>query len=76
MKNGKFLAGVIAGLGTGVLLGLLFAPAKGSQTRKRIMKGSRYNVAEAKVSLHDVMRKNKEKLQHQLDQNDLNSSVM
>jgi len=76
MKNGKLLAGVITGLGAGALLGVLFAPDKGSKTRKRILKGSRYHVEEAKVNLHDVVRKNKEKLQHHIDSNELNGSVM
>ena len=73
MKNGKLLAGVIAGLGAGALLGLLFAPAKGSVTRKRLLK--RNKLEEAKVSIHDVMSKNKEKLKHHLEETDLQHSV-
>lgn len=64
MKNGKFLAGIIAGMGAGTLLGLLFAPAKGSTTRKRLMKLTSKAKDDHKVSIHDVMRKNKEHLQH------------
>jgi len=43
MNSGKVLLGIIAGVATGALLGVLFAPSKGSRTRKRILKkGERY----------------------------------
>jgi gas vesicle protein len=40
MESGKTAAGVVLGIGIGALLGVLFAPAKGSKTRKRIMNKS------------------------------------
>ena len=43
MESGKTAAGVLLGVGVGALLGVLFAPAKGTKTRKRIMdKGQNY----------------------------------
>lgn len=43
MESGKAAAGVLLGVGIGALLGILFAPAKGSKTRQRIMdKGQDY----------------------------------
>jgi gas vesicle protein len=36
MKSGKVLLGVLAGVAAGVALGILFAPDKGSATRKKI----------------------------------------
>lgn len=43
METGKAAAGVLLGVGIGALLGILFAPAKGSKTRSRIMdKGQDY----------------------------------
>ncbi len=43
MESGKTAAGVLLGVGIGALLGILFAPAKGTKTRRRIMdKGQDY----------------------------------
>ncbi len=38
MKSGKVFLGILAGLATGAALGILFAPDKGSATRKKISK--------------------------------------
>jgi gas vesicle protein len=38
MNSGKVLLGVLAGVAAGALAGILFAPAKGSRTRRRILK--------------------------------------
>jgi len=40
MNSGKVLLGVLAGVAVGGLLGILFAPEKGSTTRKNISKKS------------------------------------
>ncbi|MEA4840868.1 MAG: YtxH domain-containing protein [Bacteroidales bacterium] len=36
MSTGKLVLGIVAGVATGALLGVLFAPEKGATTRKRI----------------------------------------
>jgi len=38
MSSGKVLLGVLAGVAAGAIAGILFAPAKGSRTRRRILK--------------------------------------
>jgi len=43
MSSGKILTGVLAGMAAGVLIGVLFAPDKGSRTRRRLLaKGENY----------------------------------
>lgn len=40
MNSGKIVLGVLAGIAAGAVLGILFAPDKGSNTRKNICKRS------------------------------------
>lgn len=40
-KGSKLILAGIAGIAAGVAIGLLFAPARGSKTRKRLKKGLR-----------------------------------
>ncbi len=38
MSSGKVVLGLLAGLATGAIAGILFAPAKGTVTRRKITK--------------------------------------
>jgi gas vesicle protein len=38
MNTSKVVIGVLGGIAVGAIAGVLFAPAKGTKTRKRIMK--------------------------------------
>jgi len=52
MNSKKVLAGAVAGIAVGVLLGMLFAPKKGSVTREKIHKlgGELGNLAKEKFN--------------------------
>ena len=68
MESGKTAAGVLLGIGVGALLGILFAPSKGTKTRKRIMnKGNNY-VDELKGKFNEMYQDGEEKLDSFLDE--------
>ncbi len=51
MKTGKLVLGVLAGLAAGALLGILLAPDKGSETRRKISKKSSDTIDDLKEKL-------------------------
>lgn len=55
MGSGKVLLGVLAGVATGAVLGILFAPDKGSSTRKKIAKKSDEYAEELGVKFDKIM---------------------
>jgi len=70
MESGKVLLGVLAGVATGALLGILFAPDKGSKTRKKIVsKGSDYADA-IKEQVEELVETITEKYESMMDDTD------
>jgi gas vesicle protein len=61
MKSGKVFLGVLAGLAAGAVLGILFAPDKGSKTRKQILKRGEGYSDELKEKYDDFMSSMTEK---------------
>lgn len=63
MKNSNVLIGLLGGVAVGAALGLLFAPAKGSETRKKIADKS----GDLKYTLKDSVTKFSEKISQTVD---------
>ena len=55
MSATKVLAGIAAGLGLGAVLGVLFAPHKGSDTRSKIANKSTDTVNDLKLKFSNLM---------------------
>ena len=55
MKTGKVLLGVLAGAAVGAIVGVLFAPDKGSKTRKKIMHKGEYYSDELKEKFDELV---------------------
>ncbi|HLO58856.1 MAG TPA: YtxH domain-containing protein [Bacteroidales bacterium] len=56
MKSGNVFVGLLAGIAAGALLGVLFAPEKGVDTRKKISKKSKDFVDDVKNKYDDFVR--------------------
>jgi gas vesicle protein len=56
MSRGKIILGIMAGAAAGALIGVLFAPDKGTETRKKIVhKGEEY-VDNLKEKVNGLLR--------------------
>ena len=53
--SGKTILGVLAGLATGAALGILFAPEKGSTTRKKILRRGEGYLDDIKEKFDDLV---------------------
>jgi len=55
MNTGKILIGVLAGLAAGAALGILFAPDKGSNTRKKLSQSGEDFMDDMKGKFEDFL---------------------
>jgi gas vesicle protein len=63
MSSGKLVLGLLAGVAVGALAGILFAPAKGSRTRKRILKKGEDYADVLKEKFNDLLETVNEKME-------------
>lgn len=63
MDTGKVLLGVLAGIATGALLGVLFAPDKGSKTRKKIYREGEEITDDLKEKFDEIIESIEDKFQ-------------
>jgi len=63
MSSGKVVLGLLAGVAAGALAGILFAPAKGSRTRRRIMKKGEDYTDAIKETFNDLLETVTEKME-------------
>ncbi len=55
MNTGRLVVGILAGVATGAILGVLFAPDKGSETRKKIAKTGNDTVDQLKAKFDEMV---------------------
>jgi gas vesicle protein len=68
MKANKITLGVLGGIATGAVLGILFAPAKGADTRKKILqKGNNYadDLKDKFENISGTLKSNYDKMFHE-----------
>jgi gas vesicle protein len=63
MDTGKVVLSVLAGIAAGALLGVLFAPDKGSETRKRIAKKGSDAMDDIKDKYEEILKAITDKLE-------------
>ena len=63
MNSGKIVLGALAGLAAGAILGVLLAPEKGSDTRKKIAKKGKDVADDLKGKYNDVINTLSSKLE-------------
>ena len=67
MSKGNTAVGLLAGLATGVVLGILFAPEKGTDTRKKLTNKGKDSLEDLKNKYNNTIDQLTSKLEHAKD---------
>lgn len=70
MKKNNSLLGIVAGIGIGLAIGVLFAPDKGRDTRKKLADKGKDAKGSIKKGLNEVLDSLSENLDHLKDAKD------
>jgi gas vesicle protein len=62
MNSGKVVLGMLAGVAIGATLGILFAPAKGTETRKKILRKGEDTIDEINDKFEELLNSITEKI--------------
>ena len=62
MNQGKIVIGLLAGFAAGALIGVLFAPEKGSVTRRKISKKGEDYIDDLKENMNDLLEEVKQEV--------------
>jgi gas vesicle protein len=68
MSTEKVIVGVVAGVAVGALLGVLFAPDKGSETRRKISKKGADTVDDLKLQFDGLVTNIKDRFESGKDE--------
>lgn len=68
MSTEKVIVGLLAGLAAGALLGVLFAPDKGSETRRKISENGEAFADKLKEKFNELIGKMDEKFEETKDE--------
>lgn len=70
MKSGKVILGIMAGLAAGAALGILYAPGKGTTTRKKISKKGDAYIEDLKTMFDEFLETISDKFESAKDDAD------
>lgn len=70
MNSGKIVLGILASIGVGALIGIVFAPQKGSKTGRKMMKKGENYLDDVKSQLDELLNKSTDKIEQTWKENE------
>ena len=76
MRIGRIIFGILAAMGVGTILGILFAPDKGSETRKKISNKTRDLSDEINAKVNEAVHTVNKKMENLKEETDRMAASM